>query len=119
MTNNFAWLQLQTSDAKKAESFYGQLFKWTMNTMPVSGGYTYTQIDAGEGSFAGITQGDTSSPPQWISYITVDDIKSYTEKAQKLGAQIIVPVTDIGGGQGYYSVFKDPTGAILGLYGQK
>ena len=64
-------------------------------------------------------QADKNAPPQWISYVNVDDIKSYTEKAQKLGAQVIVPITDIGGGQGFYSVFKDPTGAVLGLWGPK
>jgi len=49
----------------------------------------------------------------------VDDIHKYKDKAESLGAQIIVPITDLGEGQGSFCVFKDPTGAVLGLWGPK
>ena len=119
MKNTFGWMQLLSSDPKKAQAFYGQLFNWSISEQPKDGGKTYTTIDAGEGSCGGIVQGDKNVPTHWVSFVNVDDIKVSTEKAKNLGAQIIVPITDIGGGQGFYSVFKDPTGAVLGLWGPK
>jgi len=118
MSNTFTWLQLLSDNPKKSQDFYGKLFNWNMSTQPIEGG-SHTTIDAGNGSFGGITQVDKSMPPQWISYISVDDIKTYTEKAKTLGAEIVFPVTEIGGDQGFYSIIKDPDGAILGLWGPK
>ncbi len=118
MKHTFSWMQLITNDSKKAENFYSQLFNWKMNNDNLSG-TPHTIIDAGDGTFAGIVQDGSNTTPSWISYINVDDINAYTDKATQLGAQIIVPITEIGGEQGFYCVFKDPTGAILGLWGPR
>ena len=120
MKNTFGWMQLGTSDPKKAKDFYGKLFKWALTEKATKeGGHPFIEIDAGEGPCAGIGQGDKKDGPQWIAFVNVNDIHEYTSKAEKLGAQIIVPITDLGGGEGFYSVFKDPTGAVLGLYAPK
>jgi|ERR1700722_5332286 len=119
MKNIFGWMQLTASDPQKAKAFYSQLFKWSFDSKTKKEGATYIEIDAGEGLCAGIDQGETKEESRWVPFVNVNDIHEYTEKAKKLGAQVIVPVTDIGGGKGFYSVFVDPTGAVLGLWGPK
>ncbi len=116
MKNTFGWMHMGTSDPKKAQDFYGKLFKWSFTEQSMKeGGHPepYVEIDAGEGPCAGIDQGEQKDQSQWIAFVNVSDIHEYTSKAEKLGAHIIVPITDIGGNQGFYSVFKDPTGAVL------
>ncbi len=126
MKNTFGWMQLTTTDPEKAKGFYGKLFKWTLTTRPMehggqtqAGQKTFIEIDAGEGPCAGIAQGDRPNESHWIPFVNVDDIHESTEKAEQLGAQIVVPITDLGGDEGFFSVFVDPTGAVLGLYGKK
>lgn len=121
MKNTFGWMQLGTSDPKKAKDFYGKLFEWSLTekTMHNKEGYSFIEVDAGEGPCAGIGQGENKDHPQWTAFVNVSDIHEYTDKAEKLGAQIIVPITDLGGGEGFFSVFKDPMGAVLGLYAPK
>ncbi len=119
MTNQTGWIQLLAPETTKAETFYGQLFNWSMNQKPTQDGKPYVIIDAGKGQCGGIVQIDKNVTPQWVSYINVDNINTYTEKAKSLGAEIIVPITEVGNDQGYYSVFKDPSGAVLGLWGPK
>lgn len=117
MKNTFGWMQMGSSDPKKAKEFYGKLFDWSLtDTKMKAGGHPYIEIDAGEGPCAGIAQGDNKNESHWIAFVNVPDIHESTEKAEKLGAKIIVPITDLGGGEGFYSVFVDPTGAVLGLY---
>jgi len=119
MINNFGWMQLLSSDTKQSQNFYGQLFDWSLEPQTKTESETAVLINAGEGMCAGIAQNDINSPPQWVPYVNVADINTYTEKAKKLGAEVIIPITDIGEGQGFYSVFKDPSGALLGIWGPK
>ncbi|MBS0272143.1 MAG: VOC family protein [Proteobacteria bacterium] len=115
MKNTFGWMQMGASDPKKAKEFYEKLFDWSLTEKAMkNGGHPYVEIDAGEGPCAGIAQGEQGS--HWIPFVNVRDIHESTDKAEKLGAKIIVPITDLGGDEGFYSVFTDPTGAVLGLY---
>ncbi len=118
MKNTFGWMQLGTSDSKKAKDFYGKLFDWSLTEKAMKGKVdAYLEIDAGEGPCAGISQSENQ--PHWTAFVNVSDIHEYTDKAEKLGAKIMVPITDLGGGEGFFSVFMDPTGAVLGLYAPK
>jgi len=116
MKNTFGWMQLETSDPKVAREFYEKLFKWTLTSKEMHGGGKFIEVDAGEGPCAGIAQGDGPNESQWIPFVNVNDIHEYTEKAEKLGAKVVVPITDLGGNEGFFSVFVDPIGAVLGLY---
>jgi predicted enzyme related to lactoylglutathione lyase len=49
----------------------------------------------------------------------VSDIQESTDKAEELGAKILLSVMDLGNNQGFISVFLDPTGAVLGMHSMK
>lgn len=53
-------------------------------------------------------------PPQWGVYVTVDDVDTMAKKAEKLGAKIIMPLTDIPN-VGRMCVIHDPQGAAISI----
>lgn len=119
MKNTFGWMQQGSSDPAKAKDFYGKLFNWSFDDKTLESGGAFIQIDAGDGPIAGIHRAGENEPICWTPFVNVDDIHKSTAKAEELGGKTIVPITDLGGGEGFYSVFIDPTGAVLGLYAPK
>jgi predicted enzyme related to lactoylglutathione lyase len=116
MANPFVHVELHTKDIAKAKSFYGQLFGWKLEDMPMPGGGAYTLIGVGEGTGGGMMNDvESKAPPHWLAYVGVDDIKAATEKAKKLGATIVQDVLQVGD-FGWMSVIRDPTGAHLALW---
>jgi len=118
MANAFVHVELNTTDAGKAKEFYGKLFKWTLEDVPMDGG-SYTMIKVGEGTGGGIMQQMIpGAPSSWLAYVDVDDIEAATKKAKSLGAKVMKDVTEVMGA-GWLSIIVDPTGAVLGLWKSK
>ena len=117
MANPFVHNELNTTDVGKAKEFYGSLFDWKLEDVPMGAMGNYTTIGVGGGGVGGgIMQHPMPGQPSfWLSYVNVDDIGAATAKAKSLGATIIrdvMPVADMG----FLSIFMDPTGAVLGLW---
>src|SRR5262245_13878721 len=113
MPNPFVHIELSTDNTAKAKSFYNELFQWKTEDMPneVSGG-TYTRIMTGDGASGGIFKKPMPQAPNlWLPYVLVDNVESTLKKAQKLGAQVVVPKTDVPD-MGAFGIFTDPTGAM-------
>lgn len=118
MANPFVHVELNTTDVEKAKSFYGKLFSWKMEDVPMSTG-TYTMINVGEGTGGGLMKHPVpGAPSAWLAYVLVDDIAAATQKAKSLGAQVMKDVTEVMG-MGWFSIIIDPTGAALGLWKAK
>lgn len=119
MANPFVHVELNTTDPAKAKAFYGQLFTWKMEDMPMGPGMTYTMIQPGEGTGGGLMKHPVpGAPSSWLAYVVVDDVKATTEKARSLGASVMKDVTEVQG-MGWFSIITDPTGAVLGLWQNK
>lgn len=119
MANPFVHVELNTSDVAKAKSFYGKLFDWKLEDVPMSEGFTYTMIGVGDGTGGGMMKNPMpNAPSAWLAYVLVDDIKAATQKARSLGANVMKDVTEVTG-MGWLSIFTDPTGAMLGLWQPK
>ncbi|MGH8799768.1 MAG: VOC family protein [Casimicrobiaceae bacterium] len=119
MANPFVHVELATNDVAKAKNFYGKLFDWKLEDVPMGDGNTYTMIGVGEGTGGGMMKnpmpGGTS---MWMAYVLVDDIDASTKKAASLGAKVMKGVTEVMG-MGWLSIIVDPTGAMLGLWKPK
>ena len=116
MANPFVHVELATTNPDTARSFYGQLFNWKLQDMPMGNGVTYTTIDPAGGTGGGMMEQMTpGAPSAWLAYVNVDDIKASTIKAKSLGASIKTDVTEVPG-MGWFSILTDPTGATLGLW---
>lgn len=122
MGNPFVHIELTTPDAAKAKEFYGALFDWTMEDVPLEGGGTYTIIKVSDSPLPGGAGGGMmqmqNMPTFWLSYVLVDDIKAATEKARKLGAHVVKDCHEVPG-MGTLSIFTDPQGAVLALWQAK
>src|SRR5882672_2475417 len=115
MANAFVHNELNTTDVDKAKAFYGKLFAWTLEDLPM-GDLPYTLIKVGEGTGGGIMkQLIPGAPSAWLAYVLVDEIKAATQKAKSLGASVMKDVTEVPG-MGWMSIFTDPTGAVLALW---
>jgi len=115
MANPFCHVELNTTDVSKAKTFYGGLFNWNLEDLPMPGG-GYTVIKVGEGTGGGIMKHPVpGAPSAWLAYVLVDDIAAATKKAKSLGANVMKDVTEVMG-MGSLSIIIDPTGAALGLW---
>ncbi len=115
MANPFVHVELNTTDLDKSKSFYGQLFDWKLEDMPMGPG-SYTVIGVGQGTGGGMMKHPVpGAPSAWLAYVLVDDIHVSTKKAASLGANIMRDVMEVPG-MGWLSILIDPTGAALGLW---
>jgi predicted enzyme related to lactoylglutathione lyase len=117
MGNPFVHIELTTSDVGKAKSFYKSLFDWKLKDVPMGGGMTYTMVDVGNGTGGGMFE-MPGTPTAWIPYAAVSDVGKSTEKARSLGATILKEKSEVPG-MGWFSIFKDPTGALIALWEPK
>jgi len=58
------------------------------------------------------------APTAWLPYIGVDDLKASTDKAESLGAKVIMREQPVPG-HGSFSIIIDPTGANIALWQAK
>ena len=115
MANPFVHVELHTRDLPTARKFYADLFGWKLQDMPMpGGGGTYTMIDVGEGVGGGMMS-DPEVPPNWLAYVSVDDVRAKTAQAKSLGATVLQDVMKVGE-YGTMSVLRDPTGAVVALW---
>ena len=128
MANAFVHVELNTTDVDRAKKFYGQLFDWKLEDVPMGSGGppglqaskgVYTMIKPAKGTGGGILkQGVPGAPSSWLAYVEVEDVATATQKAKSLGAKVMLDVTEVPGA-GWMSVIVDPTGAALGLWKPK
>jgi predicted enzyme related to lactoylglutathione lyase len=111
------WIDLMSSDAKQAVDFYSGLFGWTAEVSddPQYGGYTI--LSNADGVVAGIGQAPADAPfaNLWTTYLEADDVDKATASALGAGAQVMMPVMQVGD-QGSMAVLTDPSGAAIGLW---
>ncbi len=115
MGNPFVHIELHSKDIDRSKKFYSGLFDWKLE----EAGMDYTMITVGEGTGGGMMK-DTRSggPDNWLPYILVGDVKESIKKARTLGGTVIEDITEIPD-FGWYSVIKDPTGAVFGIWQPK
>ena len=113
---SISWSELITSDVSAAKKFYGELFGWTFEDMPMEE-LTYSVFKANDDEVGGIMPFPPDSPPMppaWGLYITVDNVDDIDEKAAGMGATIAMPPKDIPE-VGRFCVIQDPQGAFISI----
>jgi predicted enzyme related to lactoylglutathione lyase len=83
--------------------------------MPGGGLYIVLKVDGEDvaGIFP-ITPEMGEMPSAWGAYFGAADVDASAERAQSLGATMVMPPTDIPGGR--FSVLMDPQQVPFGLY---
>ena len=111
MANPIVHWEIIGPDGKALQNFYGQLFGWPIDA---DNEWQYGMVEAGAPNGIGGGIGpDMGGGNRVTVYAEVDDLQPYLDKAGSLGAQTLMPPTDIGGIT--MALFSDPAGNITGL----
>ena len=69
MANPFVHVELNTTDVAAAKSFYGKLFDWQLEDVPMPSG-SYTMIKVGSGTGGGMMKHPVpGAPSAWLPYV--------------------------------------------------
>jgi predicted enzyme related to lactoylglutathione lyase len=110
------WNELSTTDTDRAGKFYTGLFGWTADAQEMPG-MVYTVFKSGEAMRGGMMQQMkemAGAPSAWSVYFSVADADATTAKAKSLGANVMMPPTDIPN-IGRFSFLADPQGAVFAV----
>jgi predicted enzyme related to lactoylglutathione lyase len=112
MSNPVVHFQIGGRNAAALRGFYQEVFGWVVDEpMPIGAIRTGT----GTGVDGGLHQVDDNQKPYLAVYVAVDDLLGTVATAERLGAEIIVPPTDVNG-VGSFAMFQDPEGNCIGLW---
>jgi predicted enzyme related to lactoylglutathione lyase len=116
----FSYAELATTDVADAKRFYGGLFGWDYDEVPVPDSEPYTVARIEGDSVAGLAlmqeqQRKAGVPPFWFCYITVASADDAAERAKELGGNVHADPFDVMD-QGRMAVIADPTGAMFGIW---
>ena len=115
MPNPVMRWQILTKFPEKLEEFYTALFGWSTSAdNPL--GYREVNTASSEGIQGGFWPISPNEGPSMVQlFICVDDVKSYVQKAQELGAQIVMPAQTLPGGD-EMAIAIDPDGIPFGIF---
>ena len=110
---NIVHVEFSSRNFDESGKFYSELFGWKITPMPEA---NYSLWEAGDGSGGGFNPlGDHTKAGDVLVYVDSDDIEAHLKKAKALGATIVQPKQEIPQ-QGWFGVFRDPTGNLVALY---
>jgi predicted enzyme related to lactoylglutathione lyase len=103
--------EIQAVDPARVQSFYGELFGWSINT---NNPMNYGMVDSsGKEGINGGIGGSAGGGSRLLVYATVKDINATLAKAESLGAKTLMPRTDIG--PVIMAIFEDIEGNSFGV----
>jgi predicted enzyme related to lactoylglutathione lyase len=107
----FAWSELATTDLAAAKEFYQLVFDWGLD--PQASGESAAIFTVGGRVVCGAHVAGEGEFPAWSVWFAVDDCDAAAARATELGAQTLMPPTDMDFGRG--AVIADPQGAVFGI----
>ena len=112
------WTELSTRDTKAAEAFYTKLFGWSAKHA-TEAPMEYTEFsNQGKTDIGMMPMNEhipAHVPSYWMQYFQVADADASAAKAKTLGANVMVPPTDIPN-VGRFAVIADPQGAVFAVF---
>ena len=117
--------EIPADDIDRAKNFYGSVFGWELQTMPMNEGeYTsvkttdvdeQTQLPTEPGAINGgmFVRDERLTTP--VITIDVDGIDDALKQIEDEGGSTVTPRTAIPG-MGAFAYFKDPEGNVMGLW---
>ena len=101
-------LELHTGNLPQACEFYTELCGWRPERVHAAS-KTYLALEMGDGLGGGIVECPTPRP-LWLPYVEVGEIGAATERAQRLGASVLLAPRE--GPAGWRSVVGGAAGEI-------
>ncbi len=117
-----SWIELMTTDAPAAMTFYKELFGWQPSeAMDMGEMGKYQMFNRGDRMIGGMMNKPPEMahvPPHWAIYFSVPDINDATERIKGNGGQILNGPMEVPGGDWIVNGM-DPQGAPFALHQRK
>jgi len=113
---DFTWHELATTDPEGAMRFYSELFGWGRGAAHDMGGMgVYHLISHGGQDVGGIYKvHDASTPPNWLSYVRVNDAAKAATAVKGAGGRVLHGPTEVPGGSWIVQLL-DPQGGAFAV----
>ncbi|MDQ4490403.1 VOC family protein [Sinomonas sp. ASV486] len=109
MTTQVNYFEIGTQDPEGSKTFYNGLFGWGFGE-PSPVGYRMINTDAG-----GMWDSGAVGGGHWaVFYVQVDDVASSLAEAERLGATVVIPLTNNGAIE--FAHLGDPEGNRFGIW---
>ncbi|MBL7191636.1 VOC family protein [bacterium] len=112
MIHRICHVELPCGDMNRISEFYRKVFQWEIKPVP---GMDYLLFGPGVNPGGGFFRRGGDQPDAVIPYILVDEIKDAVSKITDNGGEIILPETPVAD-MGFFALFKDPEGNVMGLW---
>jgi predicted enzyme related to lactoylglutathione lyase len=117
---SFCWVELGTTNARAAKAFYGGLFGWRPDDMPMGNDQFYTMLQIDGKAIGALYELDEHMrrmgiPPHWLQYIAVADADETAARVKALGGTVMKDAFDVFDA-GRMAVIQDPTGAVFAVW---
>jgi predicted enzyme related to lactoylglutathione lyase len=115
MDNNFIRGRLKIRDPEGVKSFYELVFEWKLRPETING-RSYLMIEPSEGP-GGEPKGEVekNGDDHWIPFVEVENVAATLDRVTEHGGSIVEDRTEFGK-YGFYAIFRDPKGSILGIW---
>ncbi len=107
--------EIPADNVEALASFYAELFGWKIAAAPGFSDYWFVQTSAEPGALAGGMMARQHPGQGIMNYVLVEDAAAYAQRAQSLGATVLVSKTEIPE-MGWFVVLQDPQGNCVGLF---
>jgi len=108
LPGKFVWIDLITQDVEAAQSFYGELFGWT-----VRDGQRYSEIVDGDRAIGGIVLArNEEAGSEWVGNLSVEDVDRAAELFAARGGKVERGPVDAPN-RGRLALVSDREGALL------
>jgi predicted enzyme related to lactoylglutathione lyase len=113
---DFTWHELATTDLDAAFSFYSELFGWEKGPAHDMGEPgIYQIVKHGGQDVGGIWKArDNSTPPNWLSYVRVEDAAKAASAVKAAGGRVLNGPMEVPGGSWIVQLL-DPQGGAFAL----
>ena len=116
---SIAWTDLTVENAEEVSNFYKDVVGWSPEPVSLGDYNDFNMNRPGDGEAAvGICHARGSNaniPPQWLIYLTVENVERSSNRCVELGGKIIDGPRSMGKDQ--FCVIQDPAGAVAALIG--
>ena len=113
--HSFVHIELPAKDLEKAKEFYESVFEWEVVIQTGFDGYAFFK-ESEDGIGGAFQKSDKIINGEVTLYISTDDIDLSLEKIEGNDGEIVKKKTQISDELGFYALFKDNTGNLMGLW---
>jgi predicted enzyme related to lactoylglutathione lyase len=124
MDHTIVHFEIPADDPERAAKFYRELFGWNIQKWEGSAAPEYWTVSTvrqdakGQPAHPGVNGGvmRRQHPKQTqVNYVGVESVDEFTRKAERLGAERVMPKTAVKG-MGWFAQLKDPEGNVFAIW---